>query len=43
MNFNSFLPIDYEKIAIDTLLFRAYNISNDYTSLHHEIEFLKSV
>ena len=43
MNFNSFLPTTYKKGLIHTLLFRAYNICADYTILHNEIEFLKSI
>ena len=43
LNFNSFLPMDYKKGLIHTLLFRAYNICADYVTLHTEIEFLKSM
>ena len=43
LNFNSFLPMDYKKGLIHTLLFRAYNICADYVTLHTEIEFLKSI
>ena len=42
LNFNSFLPMDYKKGLIHTLLFRAHNICADYVTLHIEIEFLKS-
>ena len=43
LNFNSFLPMDYKKDLIHTLLFRAYNICADYVTLHTEIEFLISI
>ena len=42
LNHNSFLPSDYKKGLIHTLLFRAYNICSDYVLLHNEIEYLKS-
>ena len=43
MNYNSFLPTNYKKGLIDTLLFRSYNISADYSILHNEIKYLKTI
>ena len=43
MNYNSFLPTNYKKGLIDTLLFRSYNICADYSILHNEIKHLKTI
>ena len=43
MNFNSFLPTDYENSLIHNILFCAYNICADYVTLHNETEILKSI
>ena len=43
MNHNSFLPTNYKKYLIDTLLFRSYNICIDYSILHNEIKYLKII
>ena len=43
MNYNSFLPKNYKKGLIDTLLFRSYNICADYSILHNEIKYLKTI
>ena len=42
MNYNSFLPTNYKKGLIDTLLCRPYNICADYSILHNEIKYLKN-
>ena len=39
LNFGSFLPLDYKKGLINTILFRAYNVCADYVTLHTEIDF----
>ena len=43
LKFTSFIPMDYKKGLIYTLLFRAYKICADYVPLHTEIEFLKLI
>ena len=43
LNFNSHLPSEYKKGLLYTLLYRAYNICPNYTNLHQEIVYLKSV
>ena len=43
MNYNSFLPTNYKKALINTLLFRFYNICADYSVLHNEIKYLKTI
>ena len=43
LNFNSHLPSEYKKGLLKTLLYRAYNICSNYTNLHQEIVYLKSV
>ena len=43
MNYNSFLPINYKKGLIDTLIFRSYNICADHSILHNEIKYLKTL
>ena len=43
MNYNSFLPINYKKGLIDTLIFRSYNICADHSILHNEIKYLKTI
>ena len=43
MNYNSFLPTNYKKGLIDTLLFRSYNICADYSILHNVIKYLKTI
>ena len=42
MNYNSFLPTNYKKGLIDTLLFRSYSICADYSILRNEIKHLKT-
>ena len=41
MNFNSFLPFIYKINLIKTLVFRAFNLSSTYLSLHVELEKIK--
>ena len=43
MNCNSFLPANYEKGLINSFLFRSYNICADYSILHNEIKYLKTI
>ena len=43
LHFNSHLPNKYKKGLIDTLLYRVYNICSNYSSLHQEINYLKTV
>ena len=43
MNYNNFLPTNYKKGLIDTLLFRSYNICADYSILPNEIEYLNTI
>ena len=43
VNYNSFLPRDYKRGLISTLLHRAYTICSDYGKLHLEIERLKTI
>ena len=43
VNYNSFLPRDYKRGLISTLLHRAYTICSDYNKLHQEISRLKSI
>ena len=43
MNYKSFLPTNYKKGLIDTLLFQSYNICADYRILHNEIKYLKTI
>ena len=43
MNFNSFLPTQYKKGLLQTLLHRAFNICSDYATIHEEIKDLKIV
>ena len=43
VNYNSFLPRDYKRGLISTLLHRAYTICSDYNRLHQEIEKLKTI
>ena len=43
VNYNSFLPRDYKRGLISTLLHRAYTICYDYTTLHLEIGRLKTI
>ena len=43
LNFGSFLPVDYKKGLIATLLHRTYTICSDYGKLHDEIKKLKII
>ena len=43
LNFNSHLPSEYKKGLLQALVYRTYNICSDYTNLHQEIVYLKSV
>ena len=43
LNYGSFLPLDYKKGLIATLLHRTYAICSDYRSLHEEINRLKVI
>ena len=43
VNFNSFLPRDYKRGLILTLLFRAYTICSNYNKFLEEIETLKTI
>ena len=42
-HFKSFIPETYQKGLISTLLYRAYEISSSYMSLHEEVENLKKI
>ena len=42
-NFNSFLPTEYKRSLLHTLLYRTYNICSSYLQIHEEINHLKSV
>ena len=42
-NFNSFMPVTYQRGLISTLLYRAYVICSTYGSLHEEIQNLKKI
>ena len=42
-NFNSFLPTEYKKGVLHTLLHRTYNICSSYFQIHEEINNMKSV
>ena len=42
-NYNSFLPTNYKKGLIDTLLFQSYNICADYSILHNKIKYLRTI
>ena len=42
-NFHSFLPMEYKRGLLHTLLFRTFNICSDYLKLHEEILYLKSI
>ena len=39
LSFNSHLPSEQKKGLLHTLLYRAYNISSNYTNLHQEIVY----
>ena len=43
VNYNSFLPRDYKRGLMSTLLHRAYTICSDYDKLHQEIGRLKTI
>ena len=43
MNYNSFLPTNYKKGLINTLLFQPYNICANYSILHNKIKYLKAI
>ena len=43
LNFPSFLPSDYKKGLLFTLLYRAYRLSSSYMTFHEEIERLKLI
>ena len=42
-SFNSFLPTEYKRGLLHTLLYRTYNICSSYLQIHEEINHLKSV
>ena len=42
-NFNSFLPTEYKRGLLHTLLCRTYNICSSYLQIHEDIIHLKSV
>ena len=42
-NFESFMPVTYQRGLISTLLYRAYAISSSYGSLHEEVKNLKKI
>ena len=42
-NYESFMPEEYKRGLISTLLYRAYMINSSYMSLHDEIEKLKKI
>ena len=41
--FSSFIPIQYRRNLISTLVTRAFNICSDYFSLHSEFKFLRQI
>ena len=43
LNYNSFLPRDYKRGLISTLLYRAYTLCSDYNNIHLEITKLKTI
>ena len=43
LNFNSHLSSEYKKGLLQALVYRAYNGCSDYTNIHQEIVYLKSV
>ena len=43
LNYGSFLPVDYKRGLIATLLHRTYTICSDYGRLHEEINELKTI
>ena len=43
LNYGSYLPVDYKKGLITTLLYRTYTICSDYVKLHEEISKLKII
>ena len=43
LNYDSFLPRDYKRGLISTLLYRAYTLCSDYNSIHEEISKLKTI
>ena len=43
LNYDSYLPRDYKRGLISTLLYRAYTLCSDYNSIHLEISRLKTI
>ena len=43
LNYNSFLPTNYKKGLIDTLLFPSSNICADYSILYNQIKYSKTI
>ena len=43
VNYNSFLPLNYKKGLVYTLILRAFNICANYNTLHNEVQYLKSI
>ena len=43
LNYGSFLPVDYKRGLIATLLHRTYTICSDNSKLHEEINRLKVI
>lgn len=43
LNYTSFIPLEYKKGLISTLLFRTYTICSNYVKLHEEIQRLKLI
>ena len=43
LNYDSFLPRDYKRGLISTLLYRAYTLCSDYNGIHEEISKLKMI
>ena len=43
LNYDSFLPRDYKRGLISTLLYRAYTLCSDYNGIHEEISKLKTI
>lgn len=43
LNFFSYLPIEYKKGLISTLLFRTFTLCSDYHKIHEEISRLKTI
>ena len=43
LNYNSFLPLNYKKGIIHTLLFLAFNTCSYYNAFHNEVQHSNSI